>query len=262
MTKEQDNAVWTELGVRDPYWAVMSEDEFRHSNLDDAAKAEFFRFGREHLDEIWRDLQAASGSETLRPSSAIDYGCGVGRILIPLAERCEKITGVDISPGMLDEAQSNAAARHLENIRFEQADSFLSDDQASFDLVHCFIVLQHIPPPVGRGIIAKLAERLTVGGVGMVHVTYEHTATWFTRLRFLLYRDVPGMHRLSNLVQRRNFPFVPMYEYDLNDIRQLIRSKSCTIVSEKDTDHGFLGKMLFIRKEPADDRNGGLGMGG
>ncbi|HTH39124.1 MAG TPA: class I SAM-dependent methyltransferase [Pyrinomonadaceae bacterium] len=248
MATNHNKAVWDELGERDPYYAVVTHDEFRRSNIDADAKAEFFRMGREHLDEIWPEMGTAAGGGPFRPNSAIDYGCGVGRVLIPLAERCCHVTGVDISHAMLDEARRNAKASDLTNIDYQDADEFSGAGEENYDLVHSFIVLQHIPPPTGYEIIGKLTARLAAGGVGMIHVTYKNAAPLFTRLRFRLYRDVPGVHRLSNLLQRRDFPFMPMYEYDLDEVKEILQSNSCEIVSEKDTDHGFLGQMIFFAK--------------
>ena len=247
MATNHNKAVWDELGERDPYYAVVTHDEFRRSNIDDDAKAEFFRMGREHLEEIWPEFEKAAGGP-LKPGSAIDYGCGVGRVLLALSERCEVVTGVDISRSMLDEARRNASGAERGNISYQTVDDFLTSDGDRYDLVHSFIVLQHVPPTVGCRIISTLTQRLKEGGVGMIHVTYQNTAPWFTRLRFRLYRDVPGVHRLSNALQRRDFPFMPMYEYDLPAVRGILRSNQCEIVNEKDTDHGFLGKMLFFRK--------------
>jgi hypothetical protein len=71
MATNHNKAVWDELGERDPYYAVVTHDEFRRSNIDADAKAEFFRMGREHLDEIWPEMERrreAVRSVQIRPS--------------------------------------------------------------------------------------------------------------------------------------------------------------------------------------------------
>ena len=50
--------------------------------------------------------------------AALDYGCGVGRLTLPLAERCEHVYGVDVSPSMLREAARNAARMGLPNVEW------------------------------------------------------------------------------------------------------------------------------------------------
>ena len=52
----------------------------------------------------------------LRPAVAVEFGCGVGRIVVPLAGRCERAIGVDIAAGMLEEARVEAARRGRANL--------------------------------------------------------------------------------------------------------------------------------------------------
>lgn len=44
-----------------------------------------------------------------KPSSLADFGCGTGNHVIPLARRGYRVSGVDLSPGMLDKARAKAA---------------------------------------------------------------------------------------------------------------------------------------------------------
>ena len=51
-------------------------------------------------------------------SSVLDIGCGIGRIECALAAEVASITAIDISPGMIEEAQRRC--RDLANVAFEQ----------------------------------------------------------------------------------------------------------------------------------------------
>lgn len=92
---DREKKVWEEYGANDAYWAVVTLDEFRDSNLDAKAKDVFFKSGYEHVAGVWQAIEERLGIE-LRPQRALDYGCGVGRLLVPLSERCASVTGVDI----------------------------------------------------------------------------------------------------------------------------------------------------------------------
>jgi SAM-dependent methyltransferase len=44
-------------------------------------------------------------------SPLLEFGCGTGRLLVPLAEAGYEVTGIDLSPGMLARAHARLAAR-------------------------------------------------------------------------------------------------------------------------------------------------------
>jgi SAM-dependent methyltransferase len=46
-------------------------------------------------------------------SPILELGCGTGRVLLPLARQGYQITGVDVSPGMLEVARRKVAAENL-----------------------------------------------------------------------------------------------------------------------------------------------------
>jgi 2-polyprenyl-3-methyl-5-hydroxy-6-metoxy-1,4-benzoquinol methylase len=141
---------WEKWGASDPYYGVYSLDKFRINNLSEQSRDEFFRSGEEHIkgvfDTIWRVFE-----KDFTPRRSLDFGCGVGRLVLPLAQRSGHVLGVDISPSMLAEAQKNCTK--LQNCSFALTDGKLSEAIGTFDLVHSFIVFQHIPQDRGQRII-------------------------------------------------------------------------------------------------------------
>ncbi len=69
----------------------------------------------------------------------LEVGCGTGLIMRGLEETAGRITGLDISPGMLKEARE----RGFEVVE-GNAEQLPFDDE-SFDLVYSFKVLAHVP---------------------------------------------------------------------------------------------------------------------
>ena len=245
--------LWEEIGTSEAYWAVATHDKFRAANLNSELKEDFLESGREHIDEVWQTFRGLLGRD-LRPEHAIDYGCGVGRLVIPLAQRSEQAIGVDISSAMLKEAAQNAEAAGCSNIALQTVDEFIRDEAAEYDLVHTYIVLQHIDPAIGYSVIEKLLERLKVGGYAMIHTTFKDTSPFFGRMRARVYRDVPGVHRTLNLIRGRHVPFVPVYTYDDSRVRAIFKKHGAEVMLEKDTDHSLLGKMFFLRRGPSSDQ--------
>lgn len=75
----------------------------------------------------------------------LDIGCGVGRWSRRLAARGAHVTGVDLSPTMIEEATRRARAGGVaERCRFLVQDCSQLDVEGPFDLVLSVTVLQHI----------------------------------------------------------------------------------------------------------------------
>jgi cyclopropane fatty-acyl-phospholipid synthase-like methyltransferase len=107
------------------------------------------------------------------PDRALDFGCGVGRIVIPLAERCGSVLGVDVADSMLVNARLLCQQRNLSNVRFARCDDSLEGVDGGFDLVHSYIVFQHVPPGRGLPLLERLLRKLNANGVGVIHVLYD-----------------------------------------------------------------------------------------
>jgi SAM-dependent methyltransferase len=250
MVMRGSDAAWNRYGEIDPYFGVVSHDRFRRENLDDTAIAEFFRSGQTHVDWLVRTIRNRV-DEAFTPRRTLDFGCGVGRLLIPLARLCHQVVGVDVSEGMLQEATRNCASHGAFNVNVARSDDRLSLVDGTFDFVHSWIVFQHIPPRRGMVILREIVGRLEHGGVGALHFTYHSTAPRSQRARAWLRSRVPGVNALVNLGRGRppSYPVMQMNAYDLNRIVALLQSVGCEQVHAHFTDHGgHLGAILVFRK--------------
>jgi SAM-dependent methyltransferase len=96
---------------------------------------------------------------------AVEIGCGMGRICQALAERFDKVIGVDISSEMLRRAHEVAVASNVE-FRLTEGASLPDIADGSVDLVLTFTVFQHIPSvEVIRAYVREAGRVLAPGGV-------------------------------------------------------------------------------------------------
>lgn len=244
MTKAKEH--WEILGKTDPYFAVATFDKFKTGNLDDSLKGEFFASGTEHVEFVARKFERHFDQE-FRPGRVLDFGCGVGRLVIPFAEVSEHVTGVDISEHMLAEARRNCGARGLDNVGLLQTDNFLRSE-SYFDFVHSFIVFQHIDPRVGLPLVSDLVKRLRPGGLGALHFTYATPQGGKQALSFRLYRDFPLTYKIRGIIKGDAEPWIPIYLYNLNDVMIELQRNNCEDIFVHFTDHGLLGAFIFFRK--------------
>ena len=209
---------WEEFGRNDPYFGVLTDDKFRAVNLTDDNKGKFFESGYEHINQVLKTTRKhIDPNYTVK--TALDFGCGVGRIVIPLAELAEHVIGVDVSDSMLNEAKKNCEARSIKNVDFVKSDDKLSLLDDKFDFIHSVIVFQHIPVRRGERIFENLMAHLKDGGVCVIHFTYAKDRS-VEKLVPWIKKHIPLSKYLSNLVKGRNLfaPEMQMNTYDLNKL--------------------------------------------
>lgn len=209
---------WHRFGVVDPYYGVLTSVEYRSDHLTDEAREKFFRSGQKHVERVLTSLRQLDPD--FAPNRVLDFGCGVGRVTLPLGSACAAAHGVDVSPGMLAEAHKNARECGVDNVTFD------SVAVGNFDLVHCFNVLQHIPPRRGFRIVADLASRVEPNGMIVLHIPYYRVAPAWRKLVTSIKRSVPIVNRLFNLVGGLPFsyPTMTMFCYDIRRTLAILRA--------------------------------------
>lgn len=245
MSKKQ---MWENLGEENPYFGVYTVDKFRTENLDDEKLGEFFESGEIYVREIWEEIEDHFKAD-FNPKKALDFGCGVGRLTLPLASKCQTVTGVDISSNMLKEAEKNAVSANISNVGFKESKQFFSGSSKEYDFVHSFIVFQHIKPKEGEKIFAEVVKMLKTGGIGVLHLTYFNGLKRKNKITNAVYRNFPVINRFRNFVLRSNATFIPVYTYNLNTIYKILQENNCHKIYTRFTYHGFDGIVMFFQKK-------------
>lgn len=234
---------WDVLGQLDPYWAVLTHETFRGSAASDTQTLEaFLNSGKQHVARIWDVIETNLG-QRFTPARALDFGCGVGRVVIPLAERCGSVIGVDVAESMLAKARALCEELNVTNVHFTKCDDSLAGVDGGFDLVHSYIVFQHIPPRRGLRLLGQLMGKLNENGVGVLHVLYDNPDMATLRARLL-----KNAWRLLKRPFRR-VPQMQMNAYPLNEVCRIIQRSGVQQIHLVPTDHaGCLGVVLCFRK--------------
>lgn len=247
MAKNDSDRSWEALARIDPYYAVLTEQRYRAGN--DAE--EFFSSGEAHIDHVFKNLRRLNNS--FRPRHSVDFGCGVGRLLIPLAHASAEVTGVDVSETMLAVAENNMRNRNIGNVRLVRSDDTLSALPAGFEFVHSVIVFQHIPVRRGEALFSTLLDKLAAGGMGAVHFLYFRNAPLWRKFVVRMGTYSSLVHGIANLVRGHKFthPRMQMNHYSLVRLMRILYDHRCTdVLTELSYHTGTYGAMLYFRKSP------------
>lgn len=247
--RDDSNRSWEDLGKVDPYFAVLSEEQYRFDRIDNKATEEFFQTGEDHVEKLLEIIEARFGPIECR--SALDFGCGVGRLVLPLAKRFSEVVGIDISPSMLNEARRHCAAKSVRNIELICSSNARSVGGKRFDFVHSYIVLQHIPVAQGIGIFADLVDTVAVGGAGALHVIFRRDASGFVKLVANLRKKCKPIHYLINILSGRtwSYPQMQMNHYPLGRLLALLHDRGITSLAVEMTKHtSHYGAILLFRR--------------
>ena len=214
---------WEKFGRVEPYYGVLAEEKFTLANIGDN-RAEFFASGRRSVSLIIERHEAHFGPLARR--RALDHGCGVGRLTMPLAQMFSEVIGLDVSPSMLSEARSNAGQAGLSNAWFAIADDALSNAQGQFDFVTSYMVLQHIRVRRGLRILSRLVEKVRPGGGFHFHFSMR-TDRLRSRALWWASHNIPGVKIWQNICAGRpwNAPAMQMNDYPLNRIVVLLATQ-------------------------------------
>ena len=120
-------------------------------------------------------LQLLDSLDVRRTDRVLEVGPGKGEFLKALSERFDSVTGIDISPVMLEQAgeQTMGAANVVLK---EGSTETLLDGDDHFDLIIYNMVLHHVPMPESE--IAQCARLLTPNGRLIITDLCHHDQEW------------------------------------------------------------------------------------
>ena len=157
---------WEKLGQKDPLWSVLTWDDKQNLRWN---QEEFYKTGLIEIDGLMEQIQKLNIK--IKPGSALDFGCGTGRLTFPIAKIFDDTVGVDISSSMIDYANqiNNNRANFIIN---ESAHLNIFPDN-KFDFILSMLTLQHLEVKYAKQYIKEFVRILKPGGL-MVFQIPDH----------------------------------------------------------------------------------------
>jgi len=221
---------WETFAQREPYFSVLTEERFRGEHVDLDA---FYATGEADVALLYDHI----GGDFF-PQSALDFGCGVGRLTRALARRIPDVAGCDASETMLVIAREAVPEA-----------TFTTELPArTFDFICSLIVFQHIPVKEGEALVERLLGMLGEEGVAALHFTFRRPGGLLRRLARGLRARIPLIHRLAARHQgdRRGLPYMQMNEYDAGRILARFENAGCHSPIMVPTNHGGIEGAIVI----------------
>jgi len=231
---------WEGLGSKDPMWAVLTNPLKKGKKWDSVS---FYSSG-EYEVKILLSLLTKRNITLPDKTTALDFGCGLGRLSRGLGSRFDKVTGIDISSSMINKAKDeNKAYRNLQFICNPTDDlSILSSHQYSFLL--SVITLQHIPAPFSHQYIREFMRVLKKDGIAMIQIPSQDLRDYTPLQKFR--RWVRIRERLALLGLGKGYT-MEMFVVSESEVTKLIHDNGGTLLAKYYTNHtdpSYDGKLI------------------
>lgn len=231
-------AEFTRLGNTDPFWAVLSNPGTEGGKWD---RAEFFRTGETDVQHTL--LELAQAGANVERGSAMDFGCGVGRLTQPLAREFKSAVGVDIASSMVRIATELAA--HLPNCSFvvntrDDLSQFQSD---TFDFIYSHIVFQHMESRYSLAYMREFGRLLRPGGCTAFQVLVPDGTH---KLLGWAKRALPGLLGTIRRIRNHGAPIIELYGVTRKEVEDALRAGGVEIIATRDDPNGGRGTRGLI----------------
>lgn len=184
---------------------AINTDSSEVAKFESLANQYWDAAGPLHTLHTLNPLRAAfvAARTQLAKASVADVGCGGGLLAEALARHSAQVTGIDLSPTMIEVAKLHAAGTGLSiDYRMQSAAALAEESAGKFGVVCCMELAEHVPDPAD--LIHTLARLLQPGGslfVATINRTPRAFLGAIVAAEYLL-RLVPrGTHEYARLVR-------------------------------------------------------------
>ncbi len=142
-------------------WDRRVRHDYRYWMSDGIESDELmWQSGERDLQFLTSDLPLA----TTRTQTALELGCGVGRLLRAASTRFGHVIGIDVSGAAVEEAQRLLADRVNVQVKLGNGIDLSGIEDASIDFAYSFAVLGSLPVRVFAGYLHELSRVMRPGG--------------------------------------------------------------------------------------------------
>jgi ubiquinone/menaquinone biosynthesis C-methylase UbiE len=146
-----------------------------------------------HADSLNKLVELSKANSN---STVLDLACGPGLVSCEFAKVAKNVTGIDITPAMIEQARKRQQDNHLQNVDWKIGDvTTLPFEDKSFDVVVTRYSFHHFINP--KAVLSEMIRVCKVGGVVLVAdvVLPEDKVKKYDELELI--RDPSHVHALT-----------------------------------------------------------------
>ena len=149
-------------------------------------------------------LEWIEGLAGLSSKTVLDVGCGGGILSDSMARKGASVTGIDLSTKALRVARLHALEAQTPNLQFREVsvEALAAEQPASFDVVTCMEMLEHVPDPAS---VVQACARLVKPGGWVFFSTINRNAKAFALAivgaEYILNMLPRGTHEYAKLLR-------------------------------------------------------------
>lgn len=134
----------------------------------------------------------------------VDVGCGGGILADSMARRGAHVLGIDLAKKPLKVAQLHAMEAGTQNIEYREvaAESLAAEQPATFDVVTCMEMLEHVPDP--GAVVKACATMARPGGWVFFSTINRNPKAWLFAIvgaEYLLRLLPKGTHEFERFIR-------------------------------------------------------------
>jgi cyclopropane fatty-acyl-phospholipid synthase-like methyltransferase len=140
-SREAQTGSWEKFAQDDPYTYILT-------SLKSSDPAEFWQSGHRTVEQ---ELLPPIETRRITRGTAMEIGCGVGRLLFPLSSHFREVVGADIAESMIQRARRFADDNGVGNVNLytiagpEDLLHRTGNYSGRIDFLYSLLVFQHIP---------------------------------------------------------------------------------------------------------------------
>jgi 2-polyprenyl-6-hydroxyphenyl methylase / 3-demethylubiquinone-9 3-methyltransferase len=193
---------------------MSSTDTTHGTNADPAELAKFSELAHRWWDmnSEFKPLHAINPlrldwidqSVRLEGKTVLDIGCGGGILADSMARRGATVTGIDLATKALRVAQLHALEAQTQRISYREisAEDLAVEAPASFDVVTCMEMLEHVPDP--SSVVRACATLVKPGGWVFFSTINRNPKAWMFAIvgaEYVLRMLPRGTHEYAKLIK-------------------------------------------------------------